>query len=175
MFIFCFREEVVKGLFYEHWIYFSYRGGSCIEHWRWIFGQWLASLLQVSRRVCDCICPTGLFDQADLTPYVTIRPLRRISERLAQMPAERLIAIVLGLFIGLVAAALLSLPLALLGSPFRQILPLVAAAVLCYLSVVILVSRQNDLQTFLAACECRRLPPMAIPAHKMATSSSLSC
>ncbi|MBK7894533.1 MAG: PIN domain nuclease [Anaerolineaceae bacterium] len=83
-----------------------------------------------------------------LTPYVTIRPLRHISDRLAQMPAERLIAIVLGLFIGLVAAALLSLPLALLGSPFRQILPLVAAGVLCYLSVVILVSRQNDLQAF---------------------------
>ncbi|MCB9009389.1 MAG: PIN domain nuclease [Ardenticatenaceae bacterium] len=83
-----------------------------------------------------------------LTPYITIRPLRHISNRLAKMPAERLIAIVLGLFIGLVAAALLSLPLALLGSPFRQILPLVAAAVLCYLSVVILVSRQNDLQAF---------------------------
>jgi uncharacterized protein YacL len=83
-----------------------------------------------------------------LTPYITIRPLRHISNRLAKMPAERLIAIVLGLFIGLVAAALLSLPLALLGSPFRQILPLVAAAILCYLSVVILVSRQNDLQAF---------------------------
>jgi uncharacterized protein YacL len=83
-----------------------------------------------------------------LTPYITIRPLRQISIRLAKMPAERLIAIVLGLFIGLVAAALLSLPLALLGSPFRQILPLVAAGVLCYLSVVILVSRQNDLQAF---------------------------
>ena len=83
-----------------------------------------------------------------LTPYLTIRPLRHISARLAKMPAERLIAIVLGLFIGLVAAALLSLPLALLGSPFRQILPLVAAGVLCYLSVVILVSRQNDLQSF---------------------------
>lgn len=83
-----------------------------------------------------------------LTPYVTIRPLRHVSHRLAKMPAERLIAIVLGLFIGLVAAALLSLPLALLGYPFRQILPLVAAAILCYLSVVILVSRQNDLQAF---------------------------
>ncbi|MCA9920263.1 MAG: TRAM domain-containing protein, partial [Anaerolineales bacterium] len=83
-----------------------------------------------------------------VTPYVTIRPLRQVSNRLAKMPAERLVAIVLGLFIGLVAAALLSLPLALLGSPFRQILPLVAAAILCYLSVVILVSRQNDLQVF---------------------------
>jgi uncharacterized protein YacL len=46
------------------------------------------------------------------------------------------------------AAALLSLPLALLGPPFRQILPLTAAAVFCYLGVVIMVSRQSDLQAF---------------------------
>lgn len=67
-----------------------------------------------------------------LTPYITIRPLRHISARLAQMPAERLIAIVLGLFIGLVAAALLSLPLALLGSPsakFCRWWPLASSAI----------------------------------------------
>ncbi|WP_420629619.1 PIN/TRAM domain-containing protein [Candidatus Leptofilum sp.] len=93
-----------------------------------------------------------------LTPYITIRPLRAASNRLAKMPAERLIAIVLGLFIGLVAAALLSLPLALLGSPFRQILPLVAAGVLCYLSVVILVSRQNDLQAFFSGLRVPMIP-----------------
>ena len=113
------------------------------------FGQWLASLLYVSPEGYVIVFVLlGFLVGLILTPYVTIRPLRRISSQLAKMPAERLIAIVLGLFIGLVAAALLSLPLALLGSPFRQILPLVAAAVLCYLSVVILVSRQNDLQTF---------------------------
>ena len=113
------------------------------------FGQWLASLLRVSPEGYVIVFVLlGFLVGLILTPYVTIRPLRRISSQLAKMPAERLIAIVLGLFIGLVAAALLSLPLALLGSPFRQILPLVAAAVLCYLSVVILVSRQNDLQTF---------------------------
>lgn len=104
-----------------------------------------------------------------LTPYLSIRPLRAISNRLAKMPAERLIAIVLGLFIGLVAAALLSLPLALLGSPFRQILPLVAAAVLCYLSVVILVSRQHDLQAFFSGL---RVPIGQNSLEQSATTSN---
>lgn len=83
-----------------------------------------------------------------LTPYITTRPMSRISRRLSVMPPERLVAIIAGIFLGLVAAALLSLPLSLLPSPFRQILPLAAAVVFCYLSVVILTSRQNDLQAF---------------------------
>jgi uncharacterized protein YacL len=112
-------------------------------------GSWTAQILQApSEPFIIVFVLLGFLVGLILTPYVTIRPLRQISHRLAQMPAERLIAIVLGLFIGLVAAALLSLPLALLGSPFRQILPLVAAAILCYFSVFILVSRQNDLHTF---------------------------
>jgi uncharacterized protein YacL len=113
-------------------------------------GSWAARSLRVTEEEGYVIVFVllGFLVGLILTPYVTIRPLRHISNRLAKMPAERLVAIVLGLFIGLVAAALLSLPLALLGPPFRQILPLVAAGVLCYLSVVILVSRQNDLQAF---------------------------
>lgn len=87
---------------------------------------------------------TGLI----LTPYITIRPLRYVSKKLITMAPERLVAILIGLFIGLMAAALLSLPLALLGSPFRQVLPLTAAVVFCYLGVVIMVSRQDDLKNF---------------------------
>ena len=90
----------------------------------------------------------GLLTGLILTPYITIRPLRYVSRQLTTMPPERLVAILIGLFIGLVAAALLSLPLALLGPPFRQILPLVAAVVFCYLGVVIMVSRQDDLKAF---------------------------
>lgn len=84
-----------------------------------------------------------------LTPYLTVRPLRYITHQLVHMPPERLTAIIIGLFIGLMAAALLSLPLALLGPPFRQALPLVAAVIFCYLGIVIMVSRQNDLRSFL--------------------------
>lgn len=87
---------------------------------------------------------TGLI----LTPYFTTRPLNYLTKKLSSMPPERLTAVVIGIFLGLVAAALLTLPLSLLPTPFGQIAPLVAAFVLCYLSVVILVSRQQDLQAF---------------------------
>lgn len=82
-----------------------------------------------------------------LTPYLTTRPLRAIRRHLSHMSAGRLTAIIAGVFLGLVAAALLSLPLSLLPSPFRQIMPLATAVIFCYLSVVILTTRQNDLQS----------------------------
>ncbi|MFO7540203.1 MAG: hypothetical protein R6X32_19345, partial [Chloroflexota bacterium] len=85
-----------------------------------------------------------------LTPYLTIRPLRHIRHQLVAMPPEKLVAIIVGIFLGLIAAALISLPLAMLPSPFREILPLTAAFVFCYLSVVILMLRQNDLKSVLS-------------------------
>jgi uncharacterized protein YacL len=85
-----------------------------------------------------------------LTPYLTIRPLRHIRQKLVAMPPEQLVAIIVGIFLGLVSAALISLPLALLPSPFREALPLTAVVVFCYLSVVILMLRQNDLKSVLS-------------------------
>jgi len=81
-----------------------------------------------------------------MTPYITLHPLQRVSHRLSSMPPERLIAIIAGIFIGLMAAALVSLPLGFLPPPFRQIMPLAAAVIFCYLSIVVLISRQKDLQ-----------------------------
>jgi uncharacterized protein YacL len=65
------------------------------------------------------------------------------------MPTERLVAIILGIFMGLIAASLLTLPLSSLPAPFKQILPLASAVVLCYLSIVILTLRQKDLSSAL--------------------------
>lgn len=83
-----------------------------------------------------------------VTPYITIRPLRRMRHSLSSMPSGRLTAIIGGTFIGLGAAALLSQPLSLLPSPFGQVAPLTAAAVFTYLSIVVLSARQSDLQGF---------------------------
>ncbi len=85
-----------------------------------------------------------------LTPYITVIPLRTMRRRLISMPSERLVAIVAGLFLGLVGAALFSLPLALLPPPFRHIFPLIAAVFFCYFSILMLTMRQNDLKSFLA-------------------------
>ncbi|MGD8586559.1 MAG: PIN domain nuclease [Chloroflexota bacterium] len=89
---------------------------------------------------------TGLI----LTPIFTIRPVRRMRNSLIAMPTERLIAIIGGILLGLIAASLLTLPLSMLPSPFRQIIPVASAVLLCYLSVVILSLRQKDLQTTLS-------------------------
>ena len=83
-----------------------------------------------------------------LTPIFTTRPIRKIRRQLVSMPPERLGAIVIGIFMGLIAAALLSFPLSFLPPPFQQIAPLGAAVVFCYLSVVILSLRQQDLRNF---------------------------
>ena len=115
-------------------------------------GNGLARLLDVTPEAYVAIFGlVGFLAGLILTPYFTVRPVRHISRNLARMPPERLVAVVVGIFIGLVAAALLSLPLALLPSPFRQIMPLAAAVVFCYLSVVILTSRQKDLQSLFSS------------------------
>lgn len=114
-------------------------------------GRWLAVVFQAPDAVEAYVVVLGLIGFLTgliLTPSFTIRPLRRTVRSVTTMPPERLVAIISGIFLGLVAAALISLPLSLLPSPLRQIVPFLTAIVFCYLSAVILVSRQNDLQAF---------------------------
>lgn len=117
-----------------------------------ILGSNIALLLGVTPRegYVTIFALLGFLVGIVVTPYITVRPLRQVRRNLAVMPPERLVAIIIGIFLGLVAAALISLPLSLLPPPFRQIMPLAAAVVFCYLSVVILVLRQNDLKSFLS-------------------------
>jgi uncharacterized protein YacL len=114
------------------------------------FGANLAEYLNVPPEAYVVILGlVGFLAGLILTPYLTTRPLRYLTRKLSSMPPERLTAVIIGIFLGLVAAALLTLPLSLLPTPFGQIAPLIAAFVFCYLSIVILISRQEDLQTFL--------------------------
>lgn len=108
------------------------------------FAQWLGIRPEAYTIIFGLL---GFLAGLILTPYLTTRPLRAIRRQLSHMSAGRLAAIIAGIFLGLVAAALLSLPLSLLPAPFRQIMPLATAVVFCYLSVVILTTRQNDLQS----------------------------
>lgn len=52
----------------------------------------------------------GILAGLILTPYITTRPIRSLRNRLVRMPPERLGAIILGIFMGLIAAALISFP-----------------------------------------------------------------
>jgi len=80
-----------------------------------------------------------------LTPYLSVRPFIAVRRRIRQAPAHQLLAGTLGLVVGLIIAALLVFPLSLLPSPFKQILPFVAAALFGYFGAMVMVTRQQDI------------------------------
>ncbi|MFW6116832.1 MAG: PIN/TRAM domain-containing protein [bacterium] len=80
-----------------------------------------------------------------LTPYVSVRPFLALKKRIRQAPAQQLLAGTLGLLVGLVIAALLVIPLSLLPSPFKQILPAVVAVLFGYFGMMVMVTRQHDI------------------------------
>ncbi|NIM95110.1 MAG: TRAM domain-containing protein [Anaerolineales bacterium] len=80
-----------------------------------------------------------------ITPFVTTRPVRLFRSKMAQVSAQRMLAGVIGLVVGLVIAALISFPLSLLPPPFGQILPFIGALVFSYAAVAVFVMRQNDI------------------------------
>lgn len=79
-----------------------------------------------------------------LTPYATTRPARVVRDRLSNVPAQQLVAGVIGLIIGLFLAALVSFPLAQLPKPYSALLPGIAAIVFGYFGVSIFAMRRRD-------------------------------
>ena len=115
-----------------------------------MFGAWLAGTTGNQAEISIVILGlVGFLAGLILTPFLTTRPVRFVAQQLSTMPPEKLTAVIAGIFIGLVAAALLTLPLSLLPTPFGQILPLAAAVIFCYLSVIILIARREDLKGFI--------------------------
>ena len=84
-----------------------------------------------------------------LTPYLTLRPVQKVRRSLVTMPPERLLAIILGVFLGLFVSILFAFPLSLLPVPFGQIMPFAIAIAFCYLGATVLSLRQNDLRSLL--------------------------
>lgn len=80
-----------------------------------------------------------------LTPFLTIKPARLIRNRLIKVPAQTLAAGLIGLVIGLVIAALISIPLSSLPGPFGNILSILGLLLSVYLFVALFVSRQNEI------------------------------
>ena len=103
-----------------------------------------------------------------VTPLITVRPFNAIQRRLRQVPAIDLVAGVTGLALGLLFAALLSLPLSLLPSPFREVLPFISALVFGLLGLSTLIARRRDLAELLAA----RLPARAGEAAPTVTAAT---
>jgi uncharacterized protein YacL len=80
-----------------------------------------------------------------LTPWVTTRPFNWIRKRIRQLPAQQLLAIVIGLVIGLIVGAVLGIPLAQLPDPFGAIMPFLGTILFAWLGISIMVMRANDI------------------------------
>lgn len=80
-----------------------------------------------------------------LTPYVTTRPARALRNWLRTIPAEQLLAGIIGLLAGLLVAALLAFPLSFLPEPLNRILPPLSAVLCAYLGMAVMSMRHHDL------------------------------
>lgn len=122
-----------------------------------LFGRELAQLAEGDNPSLYIVSLTlvGILAGLILTPYFTTRPIRQARLSLVSMPPERLVAIVIGMFLGLIGALLMAFPLSLLPPPFRQVAPFAAAVILCYLSVTVLTLRQNDVGNLLRSFQPR--------------------
>jgi uncharacterized protein YacL len=86
-----------------------------------------------------------------LAPYVTVKPFQSVRRRIRQLPAQELFAIIVGLIMGLIVAALLSPVLANLPVPFGQFLPFLAALIFGYLGMAVMTMRQQDVLALLGS------------------------
>lgn len=105
-----------------------------------------------------------------ITPYVTVRPLLLLQRQIRRIPLQQLLAIALGLTVGLIIAALFALPLSMLPAPLGRVLPLLAALLFGYLGVVAMMARQQEIFNLLtrgrmptyARDETATLPPVLL-------------
>jgi uncharacterized protein YacL len=83
-------------------------------------------------------------------PWITIRPIRYLRRRIRQLPAQELLAIIVGIIVGLIIAALLTPVLSSLPSPFGDVMPFIGALLFGYLGVAVMTLRRKDLLALLS-------------------------
>jgi uncharacterized protein YacL len=113
----------------------------------WRLGEYLAGSAEPEYylRYVVVLMLAGVAMGGLITPYVTVRPIKFISRRIRQLPAQELLAIIVGLILGLMVAALLAPLLSNLPSPFGDILPFVGALLFAYLGMAVMMMRQQDI------------------------------
>jgi uncharacterized protein YacL len=84
-----------------------------------------------------------------IMPAITLNPINWFRSYLSKVSGPTLISALIGLVVGLILAALISIPISFLPPPFSSVLPFVAAVLFAYLGVAIAVSRQGDLRDVL--------------------------
>jgi uncharacterized protein YacL len=84
-----------------------------------------------------------------ITPWITVRPVVYVVERVRRMPASQLLAALAGLIVGLSIAALLTPAMSNLPRPLGDTLPFVASLVFGYLGMAVMVMRHQDIFSLL--------------------------
>ncbi len=84
-----------------------------------------------------------------VTPWITIRPYLWARRTIRQIPAQQLIAVTIGLIVGLIIAALTAFPLSLLPDPWKGVLPFISLIVFGYLGAWVMVMREKDFYAIL--------------------------
>lgn len=101
-----------------------------------------------------------------LAPFFTTRPAIMLRNNLSRISGRTLVAGFLGLIAGLVIAALAAFPLALLPSPFGDILPFIGLLVFGYLGIMVFVMRQDDIFSVLRIFPGRSVSQEEKPVEK---------
>jgi uncharacterized protein YacL len=80
-----------------------------------------------------------------LVPAFVARHVNRFIDQVSRASGVQIIADFVGFTTGLLIAALLAFPLALLPDPFRQVLPLLSAIIFAYLGVLIMNTHYREI------------------------------
>jgi uncharacterized protein YacL len=120
-------------------------GGAALAVFVWEVDAGLAGGGQVNWLNLTIAVVSGFLLGLLVTPDLTLKPLLRFRDRLTSSPDELLVGGTGGLFIGLVLAALLAVPLAQLSAPFGRLLPLAGALLFAYFGSIIGLSRGSAL------------------------------
>ncbi len=79
-----------------------------------------------------------------IMPAITLNPLRKLSAKFNDVSMSYLITGSFGLMAGLIASALLAVPLSKLPDIFGEFCPILATCALCYLGIVICISKHDE-------------------------------
>ena len=103
-----------------------------------------------------------------IAPYLTTIPLRWMRRRLRLIAASDIVAAAVGLILGLIVAALLSIPLSQLPDSLGRLLPSAAAIIFGYLGIYLMVVRREELFSILGHLSTPAAERPAVPPVKPA-------
>jgi len=106
-----------------------------------------------------------------IAPWLTTRPAIWAMRSVRNIPIEEVVAATIGLALGLLVAALLTVPLTQLPDPFGAILPFAVSIIFGYLGAMIAVLRRDDFGRLLNWRHRQHPEPMTIAVSETASVS----